>query len=86
MEIGSREQIFENPQHPYTKALLSAVPKINPDDRNERIVLSGEIPSPINPPAGCSFKTRCMHYMEKCNQTPEGVEKDDHFVLCHLCQ
>jgi oligopeptide/dipeptide ABC transporter ATP-binding protein len=86
VEVGSRKQIFENPRHPYTKALLSAIPKINPDDRSERIVLSGEIPSPINPPAGCSFKTRCMHYMEKCNQTPAGVKKDNHFVLCHLCQ
>jgi peptide/nickel transport system ATP-binding protein/oligopeptide transport system ATP-binding protein len=86
VEMGSRKQIFENPWHPYTKALLSAIPQINPNDKNERIVLSGEIPSPINPPIGCPFKTRCADYIKKCDQAPEETEKDGHFVFCHLCK
>jgi len=86
VEVGSRKQIFENPLHPYTKALLSAIPKVNPDDKNEKIVLSGEIPSPVDPPSGCAFKTRCVYRMEKCDCVPQGTEKDEHFVFCHLYQ
>ena len=84
IEVGTREQIFGDPLHPYTRALLAAIPKIHPEERTEEIILSGEIPSPVNPPEGCSFKTRCPHVREKCDQIPEGLERDGHFVLCHL--
>lgn len=84
VELGSREQIFNQPKHPYTKALLSAIPKIHPDENEDRIVLSGEIPSPVNPPVGCPFITRCPYCMEKCNQMPLGIEQEGHFVSCHL--
>ena len=56
---GSKDQIFTNPRHPYTQALLSATPRLNPDDRRERIKLTGELPSPLNPPHGCAFNARC---------------------------
>ena len=57
--VGDSDQIFNNPRHPYTQALLSATPRLNPDDRRERIKLSGELPSPLNPPPGCAFNARC---------------------------
>lgn len=59
VEKGTKEQIFNNPRHPYTQALLSATPRLNPDDRRERIKLTGELPSPLNPPPGCAFNARC---------------------------
>lgn len=86
VELGTREEIFNNPKHPYTKALLSAIPKIHSEENEERIVLSGEIPSPVNPPAGCPFITRCSYCMEKCSQMPPGIDKNGHFVLCYLYQ
>jgi peptide/nickel transport system ATP-binding protein len=72
--------------HPYTKALLSAVPIPNPDVRMNRIILEGSIPSPADPPKGCKFHTRCGHCMDICKkEVPmmKEVEKD-HFVACHL--
>jgi dipeptide transport system ATP-binding protein len=59
VEKGTKDQIFNNPRHPYTQALLSATPRLNPDDRRERIKLTGELPSPLNPPPGCAFNARC---------------------------
>ncbi len=59
VEKGTKDQIFNNPRHPYTQALLSATPRLNPDDRRERIKLSGELPSPLNPPPGCAFNAHC---------------------------
>ncbi|AOF53909.1 dipeptide ABC transporter ATP-binding protein [Rodentibacter caecimuris] len=68
VEKGTTAQIFSNPQHPYTQALLSATPRLSPDLRRERIKLVGELPSPINPPQGCAFNPRCWKATEKCRE------------------
>ncbi len=88
VEFGSKEDIFNNPLHPYTKALFSAVPNPNPDEKMNRIVLNGDIPSPANPPSGCRFHTRCPYATEKCSQvTPEYKEYENgHFAACHLLE
>ncbi|MCE7791680.1 ATP-binding cassette domain-containing protein [Salipaludibacillus sp. CUR1] len=87
VELTTREKLFANPMHPYTEGLLSAVPVPDPEVREsrERVVLKGDIPSPVNPPSGCSFHTRCPFADEKCKQeVPEFRElKPDHFVSCH---
>lgn len=86
VEQGSREQVFSQPRHPYTQALLSAIPVADPDIRRERIVLQGEPPSPANPPAGCRFHTRCPQASPECSQhAPEEYEvAPGHSVRCHL--
>lgn len=86
VEEGPNESLFNEPLHPYTKALLSAVPVPNPQLKRERIILKGEIPSPFNPPSGCTFHTRCPHAMEKCKSVvPVRAEAaPNHFVTCHL--
>ena len=72
VEQGPREAIFSNPQHPYTQALLSATPTVNPGLRRRRILLQGELPSPIHPPSGCAFHTRCPIVMDRCrHQAPQ---------------
>ncbi|OBX06293.1 peptide ABC transporter ATP-binding protein [Gallibacterium genomosp. 3] len=72
VEQGTTEQIFSNPRHPYTKALLSATPRLSPELRRERIKLTGELPSPLNPPKGCAFNARCQFATDKCReQQPE---------------
>ncbi|CCG89066.1 dipeptide ABC transporter ATP-binding subunit DppF [Erwinia piriflorinigrans] len=68
VEKGSKEAIFANPRHPYTQALLSATPRLNPDERRERIKLTGELPSPLNPPPGCAFNARCRRRFGTCVQ------------------
>ncbi len=87
-ELADSEELNNNPLHPYTQALLSAVPIPDPDEANkkERIILTGDLPSPINPPKGCPFCTRCPKVMDKCNvDRPEFKEvKPGHFVACHL--
>ncbi len=85
MEYGDKKDIFENPLHPYTKALFSAIPNPNPDVKMNRIVLSGDIPSPTNPPKGCRFHTRCPYATEKCKTVaPEYKEYGNgHFAACH---
>ncbi len=86
VEIGKKEDIFRNPLHPYTKALFSAIPIPDPTAKMNRIILQGSIPSPVNPPKGCKFHTRCSHCTEKC-KTEKPVEKDlgnGHKVCCHL--
>ena len=88
VEIADTKTIFSNPQHPYTKALISASPLPDPDaDRSGRIILSGEVPSPINPPSGCHFRTRCPVSVDVCSEKfPQtrtvGI---GHEVACHLC-
>ena len=87
VEFGSKKDIFENPLHPYTKALFSAIPNPNPDVKMNRIVLKGDIPSPANPPKGCRFHTRCPYATERCStEVPEYREYGEgHFAACHLC-
>ena len=86
VEIGKTEEIFKNPKHPYTKALLSSVPELNPQDEKERIHLQGELPSPENLPTGCKFHTRCPYVMEICKtSTPQVKEfSDTHNCKCFL--
>ena len=86
VEIGTKEDIFNHPQHPYTKALLSAIPKVGKRDRSDRIILEGDIPSPVNPPVGCRFHTRCPYATEQCKAAPPVVDfGNGHKVACHLC-
>ncbi|WNS75897.1 ATP-binding cassette domain-containing protein [Bacillus sp. DTU_2020_1000418_1_SI_GHA_SEK_038] len=88
VELTESANLYKNPLHPYTQALLSAIPIPDPDveDRRERIILQGELPSPINPPSGCVFRTRCPYAMEACaTMKPEWQEvEESHFVACHL--
>ena len=86
IEYGVKERIFANPMHTYTKALLSAVPLPDPRIKMERIILEGDIPSPVNPPNGCKFHTRCKYCMDKCTLVePQYREYEKgHFVACHL--
>ena len=83
MEIGETEEIFSNPKHPYTKALLSAVPELNHQDNKEKIKLTGELPSPENLPPGCKFHTRCPYVMDKC-KCKNPTTKD--FTPTHSCK
>ncbi len=86
MEIAPKKELYANPLHPYTQALLSAIPVINPEKKKERIILEGDVPSPINPPAGCRFSSRCFKALEQCKlKEPEFKEvSPNHFVACHL--
>lgn len=86
VEYGAKKDIFDNPLHPYTKALFSAIPNPNPDEKMQRIALNGDIPSPANPPKGCKFHTRCPHAMEICKtECPQYREYEPgHFTACHL--
>ena len=86
MEIGDTKDIFQNPLHPYTKALFSAVPVPDPDAKMNRIILKGDIPSPANPPKGCKFHTRCEKCMSVCKlKNPKFIQYDEnHVVACHL--
>jgi oligopeptide transport system ATP-binding protein len=88
MELADRNAIYDDPLHPYTKALLSAVPVPDPviEKKRERIILTGDVPSPINPPSGCHFHTRCPYAMEVCSKIePRFVDQGGgHYVACHL--
>lgn len=88
VESAPTDELFEKPQHPYTKALLSAVPLPDPDQekKRQRILLQGDLPSPLNPPKGCAFNTRCPYVMDKCKQDePEAKEiGNEHTASCHL--
>lgn len=86
MEQGDTEAVYRNPLHPYTKALLSAIPKLDPLEEKSRIRLAGDVPSPADPPKGCPFHNRCANCMEVCrNVVPEERELEPgHFVSCHL--
>lgn len=85
VELADKDRLFDNPLHPYTKALLSAIPIPDPTAERNRIILQGDIPSPANPPAGCKFNTRCPYAKEICSkEVPEYREiEKDHFVACH---
>jgi peptide/nickel transport system ATP-binding protein/oligopeptide transport system ATP-binding protein len=84
VELTSREELFINPLHPYTQALMSAIPIPDPTLKRERIILKGDVPSPLNPPKGCRFHPRCPIAMEICSQKePEFREvAPDHMVAC----
>ena len=83
VEQGTTEEIFDNPKHPYTRALLSAVPKIDPETGIEKIRLEGDVPSPINPPKGCHFHPRCPKAMPRCS---EAYPDETAFTETHLCR
>jgi oligopeptide/dipeptide ABC transporter ATP-binding protein len=86
VEIADKKELFTNTMHPYTQALISAVPVPNPDYKKERIILKGDVPSPANPPKGCRFHPRCFKVMEICSKIePKLIEiKEKHFCACHL--
>ena len=90
VEYGSRDKIFDNPIHPYTKALLSAAPSFDPQGRytKKRILMEGDVPSPANPPSGCRFHTRCPFVEPICKEmVPENRELEPgHFVMCHKAE
>ena len=86
VEYGKKEDIFDHPAHPYTKALFSAIPVPDPSSKMNRIVLEGSIPSPANPPSGCKFHTRCKNCMKRCREEAP-VQREiapGHYVVCHL--
>ncbi|MHC0038439.1 ABC transporter ATP-binding protein [Pseudoneobacillus sp. C159] len=88
VEIAEKKDLFDSPLHPYTKALLSSIPVPNPTMQRERVILTGDVPSPINPPAGCRFHTRCPFATEKCKKEEPALRKlaKNHFVSCHLVE
>jgi oligopeptide transport system ATP-binding protein len=86
VEIASRDEIYLNPRHPYTRALLSAIPTIDASNKPERIKLPGEMPSPINPPPGCAFHPRCPYAQDVCTKVEPKLEtgRGGHAVACHV--
>ena len=86
VEYGKKDDLFDNPMHPYTRALFSAVPVPAPDYKMHRIILEGDIPSPANPPKGCKFHTRCRECMDVCKEVTPAYKDygNGHFVACHL--
>lgn len=87
VELADCEELYKNPQHPYTQALLSAIPIPDPvvELERKRIILKGDVPSPINPPSGCKFRTRCRYRVARCaEEIPALVSQNEHYVACHL--
>jgi oligopeptide/dipeptide ABC transporter ATP-binding protein len=86
IELASNKKLLSKPLHPYTQALMSAVPVLDPDQKKRRIILKGDVPSPVNPPSGCRFHPRCFKAMEVCSRVePLWAEVEpDHFAMCHL--
>jgi oligopeptide/dipeptide ABC transporter ATP-binding protein len=88
VELASSEELYANPMHPYTRALLSAIPNPDPLVRRQRIVLQGDVPSPINPPSGCRFRTRCPIAIERCATEDPAFRqvRPAHYVACHRAE
>ena len=86
VEIASRDEIYANPRHPYTRALLSAIPSVKASSKPERVKLPGEVPSPVNPPSGCAFHPRCPYAKDICRSMEPPLEKGhgEHAVACHV--
>jgi oligopeptide/dipeptide ABC transporter ATP-binding protein len=86
VELGAKNNVYDKPLHPYTQALLSAAPSIKSENRRERIVLKGDMPSPVNPPGGCKFHTRCFAKIPGCESVSPQMRDmgDGHYVACHL--
>ncbi|UII57008.1 dipeptide ABC transporter ATP-binding protein [Cytobacillus spongiae] len=86
VEVAEKDSIYEEPLHPYTQALLSAIPEPDPRKKKERIILEGDVPSPINPPSGCTFHPRCAHATSECQKIKPTLKevKPGHRVACHL--
>lgn len=86
VELTNKDKLYDDPKHPYTQALLSAIPTPDPDEKVERIILEGDVPDPANPPIGCPFHTRCPQVMDNCKKVKPQFEEieDNHFVACHL--
>ena len=86
VETADKEELYKNPLHPYTKALLSAIPIPEPHHKSNRTILEGNIPSPVNVPPGCKFHPRCKECMEICKKEPpkETIVGEGHKVYCHL--
>ena len=88
VEIASADELYEHQAHPYTKALLSAIPQVDSDKKQKRIILQGEVPSPSNPPAGCHFHTRCTMCKELCKEKDPQLRDigNGHYVACHFAK
>ncbi|MBM6618291.1 ABC transporter ATP-binding protein [Bacillus suaedaesalsae] len=86
VEVAGKDSIYSEPLHPYTQALISAIPEPDPRKKKDRIILEGDVPSPINPPSGCTFHPRCRHAMPECQQEKPSLKevKPGHRVACHL--
>ena len=89
VEIAGKHSLYDNPMHPYTQALLSAIPIVDPGNKHSRIVLEGDVPYPVNPPTGCYFHPRCKRCMDICKQKQPVLKKHmingvEHFCACHL--
>jgi oligopeptide/dipeptide ABC transporter ATP-binding protein len=86
VELTDKRTLFRDPQHPYTEALLSAVPVPDPKARRKRMILPGDVPSPITPPPGCRFHTRCPYAEERCRREEPAMKevRAGHWVACHL--
>jgi oligopeptide/dipeptide ABC transporter ATP-binding protein len=87
VELGDSRDLYRHPLHPYTHALLSSVPTLDPTSKRKRILLEGDVPSPINPPAGCRFHPRCpLASTICCTTTPREINLDGHMVRCHAVE
>ncbi|MGQ9597853.1 MAG: ABC transporter ATP-binding protein [Anaerolineae bacterium] len=88
VELGSREEISTLPKHPYTLALFSSTPTVEPGSRRQRVILEGQVPSLANPPQGCRFHTRCPYAMDRCRSEKPAVHwvGDEHWAICHLLE
>ncbi|MEO6624272.1 MAG: oligopeptide/dipeptide ABC transporter ATP-binding protein, partial [Burkholderiaceae bacterium] len=86
VELAPKERIFAQPQHPYTEALMAAAPIADPRSRRKRLVIEGDVPSPINPPSGCHFHTRCPYVIPRCKTEYPPLQEiaPGHIVACHL--